>query len=288
MIALRSILLRIAIWLIFGGMAILALYFWQVHLFAIIAIMIGTAATITMLLFLCVTVRNYNRSYFKIRCQYVTISPARDVIPEEFWEYVLQTVDDLSPYGFKVRGHFRMDERGPGIVPFITILENQKERDIVRLVVAFVPSKKASRPQPVFVVSSEFLAGKELVTANNRILSGLPMPKDRLTLWLPDVRDARELYRIHQQAAHALGFGEKRSVLDDARNPSGYLEAFSQGEIARWIELGYYKPDGTGEEARITWKGAIQITWKQIPPVKELYERWRRYQTNKLLQKLEQ
>jgi hypothetical protein len=263
-------------------MAVLALYFWQVSLGTFFAIMAGTAATLSMLLFLFVTVKSHHHSYISAQSRFEPVHPGRDIIPQEFWDSVLQTVDELAPFGFEVRCHLRRGEFVPGAVSFVTVLENVKERDIAKLLIAFVSKKRLTS----LVLHSEFADGTELVTANNRILAHLPTPKNRIALWLPDVRDAGDLYRIHQQAARGLGIGEKVQCLDG--DPVNYMEKFSKGEIARWIQLGYYRPDETGDKLWLTWKGALLMTSKRIPPVKELYEAWRKHQTNKLLRKLEE
>jgi hypothetical protein len=283
---MRAILIRVALWLIFGGMAFLAIYVWQVSLETLFAIMVGTAAALSILMFLFVTVNSHRRSCIRIESKFEVVHPGRDVIPEEFWNRVLQTVDDLAPLGFVVRGHFRSGERVPGTVSFVTLLENKKERDVARLAVVFTQSKRASRIHPFLGIYAEFVDGTELVTVNNPFPSHLPMPKNRVALWLPNVHDAEDLYRIHQQAAQSLGVGEKCWSLDG--DPLDYIERFSNGEIARWVNLGYYKPDRTGEMLRLTWKGAVLMALRLIPPTKNLYETWRRHQTNKLLRKLDE
>ena len=283
---MRSILVRIGLWLIFGGVAFLALYVWQVSLSAFFAIMVGAMAGLSILMFLFVVIASHRRSYIKAQSKYEVVRPGRDIIPEEFWDRALQTVDDLVPYGFKLCGHFQMSDRVPGAVSFVTLLENRKERDVARLAVVFVHSKKASRMHAILGIHTEFVDGTELVSANNRILSHLPIPKSRVALWLPHVCDSGELYRIHQQAAHKLGIGEKRWSLDG--DPVDYMDRFSNAEITRWVKHGYYKPDRTGDMLRLTWKGAVLVAMKMIPPLKNLYVAWRKHQTNKLLRKLEE
>jgi hypothetical protein len=283
---MRSILVRVALWLIFGSVAFLALYIWQASIGAFFVIMAGAIAILFLLLFFFVIIESHRRSYISTQFKFEKVHPGHDIIPEEFWNRVLQTVDDLAPCGFNVRGHFRRGECVPGTVSFVTLLENKKERDVARLAIVFVQSKKASRMHPILGIYTEFVDGTELVTANNRILSHLPMPKNRVALWLPDVHDAAELYHIHQQAARRLGVVKKRWNLDG--DPVDYMDSFSNAEIARWVKLGYYKPDATGERLRLTWKGAILMATRMIPPTRNLYVAWRKHQTNKLLRKLEE
>jgi hypothetical protein len=281
-----SMLVLVSLWLIFGGMAFLALYIWQVSLAAFLAIMVGTMAGLSILMFVFVTIAIYCRSRIRAQSKCELIDPGRDIIPEEFWDRVRQTVEDLAPCGFNVCGHFRMGERVSGTVSYVTLLENKKERDIARLAVVFVQSNKVSRVHAVLAIDTEFMDGTELVTANNLVLSHVPLPKNRVALWLPHLDDGGDLYRIHQQVARTLGLGEKRWTLDN--DSCDYMDRFSNAEIARWVDLEYYQPDGTGELLRPTWKGAVLISWKMIPPMKTIYVAWRKHQTNKLLRKLEE
>jgi hypothetical protein len=282
---MRSFLLRVALWAIFGGVAFLAVFVWEVGPVWLFAIMVGVMASLSFLMFFFLAIATHSRSRIRPQAKYEIIHPARDVIPDEFWDRVLETIDVLAPCGFKLRGHFRMGERVSGTVSYVTLLENTTERDIGKLVVVFVRSKKPARTHTTLVLHSEFVDGTELVTANNQMLSNLPSPKARLTIWLPHVHEASELYHFHRQAARALIREEKRwtPIID----PVDYLEKFSVGEIARWVKLGYYKPDPKNEMLRLTWRGAFQTSWKLIPPMKGLYEALRKHRTNKLLRKIQ-
>jgi hypothetical protein len=210
LVRVALILARVALWLIFVWISFVALYVWQVSLAGFFAIMAGVIAMLFLTLFSLVVVKSHRRSYISTQSKFEILRPGRDIIPEEFWDRVLETVDDLAPCGFNVRGHFRRGESVPGAVSFVTLLENKKERDIARLAVIFVQSKKASRTHDILAMHTDFADGTELVTANNRIISPLPLPKNRVALWLPRIHNAGELYRIHQQAALRLGLGEKR------------------------------------------------------------------------------
>lgn len=228
----------------------------------------------------------HRHNYVNTQSKHEPIHLGRDIVPEEFWEHVTQTVDDLSPFGFKILGHFRKGDQVPGMVAFVTLLENKRQLDIATLLVVFVQMKKISQVNATLAISTEFKDGTKLVTGNTRILSQIPIPKNRLTLWLPNVSNAADLYRIHQQAVEGIGLGEKCWTLDG--DPAHYMDELTQKELTRLVKLGYYKPDRTGDLLLLTWKGAILTAWKQLRPIKSIRRAWRKHQTNKLLRKLEE
>ena len=72
------------------------------------------------------------------------------------------------------------------------------------------------------------------------------------------------------------------------QEPVEYLHRLAEKEVARWVKYGYYRLDSRSKKYRPTLKGAALLSWKLLPPIKNLRQAWRKYQTNKLLRKLKE
>jgi hypothetical protein len=124
------------------------------------------------------------------------------------------------------------------------------------------------------------------MTGNNKNLSLHPHFKMRIGLWLPDVRNPGDLYEIHQRCAEKFSASAKRYALNG--NPAEYINQRTNAEVAHWVKEGYYKLDSAAQVYRLTWKGAVLIGFKYLWPIRPIQQAWQRYQTKKLLRKLEE
>jgi hypothetical protein len=130
--------------------------------------------------------------------------------------------------------------------------------------------------------------GTEIVTANNKILPGTPSSKanNRIALWLPEKQFADDLYEYHQRLIRHFAILPKQDILNG--QPLEYMKKYADNEVAYWVQEGYYKLEASSEKYRLTWKGATLTAWKQLWPIKPIRRACRKYQTHKLLRKLEE
>src|SRR5262249_25024797 len=138
---------------------------------------------------------------------------------------ISRMIADLGNLGFVARGHWKHvgHSRATGQV---TLLENPRTLDTAR--VLFVTS--GAREAITLAFETRFEDGTEVVTGNNQITSGLPIPPEITSLWLPQVRDAGQLGRIHAEVRDRLGFGKKR--LPVGQDAAAFLAAGSKRMLA--------------------------------------------------------
>jgi hypothetical protein len=121
-----------------------------------------------------------------------------------------------------------------------------------------------------------------VVTFNSPVVVGLPSPPGVTAAWLPELRDAAALCRVHAHLRDAVGGAGERVGPDPAR----ILRDRSVRSLAAWVAAGYYAPDEAHGVVRPTWKGAILITWRLLWPIRPLYRASRRRATRRLLDRL--
>jgi hypothetical protein len=189
---------------------------------------------------------------------------------------VERLIDVIKDLGFVVRGHWEATghSRATGK---ITLMEKTQTLYVAKILVT-----KAGKTRHVTLLfQARFEDGTEINTANNQVTAGLPPLPECTTLWLPRVRDAKELYRIHFEFTNGLRTSKKR--LSIGNDPLSLLVATRTRMLDHFVETGYYHFDEQRSVYRPTWKGAFLMSWRQIWPIRPLFRAWRYRRTHQLL-----
>jgi hypothetical protein len=133
---------------------------------------------------------------------------------------------------------------------------------------------------------TEFEDQTKLYTSNSRSLPLQPNIRVRDgSMLFPEIDDPRRLYEIHQATIASFGHDavKLKGVIDD---PIEFLRTNFHCDVAKFAESGYYFLDAKRGIYRLTWKGAILMSWKNLWPVNWIRELRRRGQAARLLRKL--
>ncbi len=222
------------------------------------------------------------------RYEFEPFHPAREVVPQELWSHILETVACLDPYGFRLVGHFRKSGFVPGFIGFTTLMENGDRSTVAKAITTFATGPDGVKANTMLGFFTESAEGTEIVTVNNNILPGTPhsRTKRRFVLWMPEVRFPSDLYVYHERLVERFALSPKRDILNG--HPVQYMKTYAENEVTYWIKKGYYKLEAADGVYRLTWKGAVLTAWKQLWPIKPIRRAWRKHQTNKLLRKMEE
>ncbi len=192
---------------------------------------------------------------------------------------VTRLIADLRELGFVVRGHWL--NKGHSVATgHLTLLEHPQTLDAAQIVVA----RAGTSRKVTLLFRTRFEDGTEVVTAKNQLTAGLPPLPEITALWLPEERDPRRLWRVHNQVRDRLGAGKKR--LPVGPDPVAYLTAARDRMHAHFVQTGYFYLDAAHGVYRPTWKGAVLMTWRQLRVIRPLYRAWRRRPTRKILREL--
>src|SRR5262249_44260310 len=91
----------------------------------------------------------------------------------------------------------------------ITLMENPMTLDVAKILV----TAAGTRRDVTLLFQTQFQDSTEIATANNQLTVGLPSLPGITALWLPEVRDPKQLYRIHDQVRDLMGLGKKRAAV---------------------------------------------------------------------------
>src|SRR6266849_5230157 len=142
---MRSSLFRAAGWFTVLAFAFLALYVRKLGWITSLAIIFAVGTALFLFPFVLLPIRLHGRHHINLQSKHEPIYPGGDIIPQEFWDLVTETVAELDPFGFRLRGHFHMGKHVSNVVVYVSLFENAAQSDVATLVAAFAQNKLASR-----------------------------------------------------------------------------------------------------------------------------------------------
>ncbi len=188
-------------------------------------------------------------------------------VPEELRELYRRLRADLAEAGFEAIGWLRTEDLSPDQVTLMGLVRHDDER-VIGLAggVARATDTGLVLDDSYLELSTELLDGRELTT-NNSDASGTLHPRpDRLIASFVEIDDPLELYRRHLERLRALGT-VARSPLPAPGELIAHLESDSVKVFEGQVEAGYFLRDDESRTFRVTWKGAIMMSWKHVWPL---------------------
>jgi len=155
-------------------------------------------------------IRLHRNHRMSAHSDYDVIDPTGEVIPEEVWNLIQETIAGLSPCGLKIVAHFRKSGRHAGVVGFVTLMQSSGQVTVGKLSTLFTGAAVAGHDSLRFI--TELADGTEIVTGNSPLIPHTPRRKNKIGLWLPKVRNPRELYEFHQRLVERFGGPQKKSI----------------------------------------------------------------------------
>lgn len=189
-----------------------------------------------------------------------------------------KAIEDLAALGFIIRGHWQLSGHSMA-GGHLTLLEHPQTLDIAKVML----TRAGNSRDTTLALQTRFDDGTELAVANNRLTTGTPPLPGMLTVWLPQARDSRELYRMHSRVRDSYGAGKKRRPIGP--DPEPFLHEGKARVLAHYVDLGLYYLDEAKGVYRPTWKRAILSTWRQMRFIRPILN-WRRQRVSQLLRDL--
>src|SRR5439155_14807208 len=88
-----------------------------------IAALLSVPASLFLFSYVWLPIRFKRNLWLNARFEFEPFHPAREVIPEELWSHIRETIACLNPSGFRIVGHFRKSGFVPGFIGFTTLME---------------------------------------------------------------------------------------------------------------------------------------------------------------------
>lgn len=201
-----------------------------------------------------------------------------DELPPSCLEKISVYRKELEALGFVFTGYYDIADLMPNVRVSFALLRNTKRKTW-----AMVPVLKSKPLEDCYVeFSTEFSDGEELCTNNSSQLSAFIKTPGKKIFQFPKVGDPGTLIELHDclQDAH---FRNKRVVMVGEDNALRYLKANITRDFIQQAELGFYYLDKDGEKFRLSWKGAVLMTWMLIFPINIIRKIWLHVTSKKMM-----
>lgn len=214
----------------------------------------------------------------------IPFDPDERPAPPVVQEFLTNVEAELWGCGFEVLEHVAVPDLVPNVKAIFTLFGRPESDDLAMAVAAFGSSGGPTIMRKYYVeFATEFADGFVLCTNNSTDEPAYrPLPHKR-ALQFDRVRNAADLWRIHERATKEFGTGPKRPMPPKAaaldRLRVGMLK-----EQTDQVAVGWLWHDEQYEAFRPTWKGACLMTWKLAWPVSAYRRALRRKNAKRLLQ----
>ena len=161
----------------------------------------------------------------------------------------------------------------------VTAIMSSPTGDTARAIAARTAMTRAN----VLSIRSKFWDGSAVVTSNSAVISGYRANPRTDTATFPWVRDAATLVEAHARRLTRLGKADSRRIDAAAAGEETLHLQRNWAEELEWhVASGYMVLDAAVQRYRLTWRGAVMVSWKLTSPVKPLLLRWRERNARRL------
>jgi hypothetical protein len=205
-------------------------------------------------------------------------------LPADVAAFIGATVQTLAPLGFRAVLSAREEDMTPGVTCYILVFVNAATGDTAMAQFAISSLPRGPQRVPTIMFSTKFPDGSSVITTT--FSEPIYPPDPRVAaISLPDLRDATLLWEIHRRRRERLAPGAIGVPVPQGREIQALADENAK-LLARVAAAGYLTLDADGERYRPTWKGACLMSWKLLPPLRQLRRARRRARARAELREL--
>lgn len=207
-------------------------------------------------------------------------------LPLEVSQAFLEAAPRLASMGFVSIGTVEHQVPNNNQRAFVSIWIKKPEMDCAQIigVTIYNPQIGLKVETPVSF-RTEFTDDTYMVTSTSKFRSVFPPDRLCSAVRCPGFSDFKLLYRLHR-ARVEQDRGSRTATLHRVQDPVSRLELEHTETYARLVNAGYYELDSEKQRYVPTLKGAFFMTYRLLPPFKQIshFLRWRA--TNRTLRQL--
>ncbi|HSZ55572.1 MAG TPA: hypothetical protein VK797_07935 [Tepidisphaeraceae bacterium] len=176
----------------------------------------------------------------------------------------------LVTCGFHAIGHLTHHVGNTRQNAYVSIWINPSVCDAAQIIGVCTPSPVAHlRVVTLVTFRTEFKDGTAIVTTSSPSASSFPRDPRVSSIRCPGIRDFALLYRFHRARVDRDRAG-RTPTLDRVQDPLSRMELEHRETYERLVRAGYYWLDPTGQKYVPTIMGAYLMTYRLLPPFKQI------------------
>lgn len=171
----------------------------------------------------------------------------------------------LDPMGLHFDAYLFAEHQTPDVMVFMGVYRNPTQRELASAVAIHAEHAGARYVE----ISTEFSEGRELNTNNSaepRVFDNTPK---KMALSFPEIQDAAELCRVHRALCDRHFGRPGRWERHDLR-AGKLIEESMVRDLELYAAQGYFVHEPERGVYRPTWVGAFLMTWRMLPPLKQI------------------
>jgi len=202
-----------------------------------------------------------------------TFVPSDPTLPHLVREHFKNACDELMPLGFEYVTGMRLPQMTVNVMAIMIVLVNRRAGDAAAAISIYAKSDEVWDLQTSYVeYSTAFRSGVTINTQNSTAMSAFPPLEESENHRFPSVRDARQLYQVHQQLLSRQHAATKIMRLDEEFDGDAvaFVRAVMRREMEGAAADGYLYLTSDSKYFRATLKGAYLMTWQELFPFKQI------------------
>ena len=212
--------------------------------------------------------------------------PALHRAPDSIAAGIREATESLRSVGFQPVGDVFQKDQTPGMVTRAVLLEKLSTGQQAICVGMYLEAEHTKTIANHVEIGCPFSDDRSLLVNNSGVIGVYGRVAGKTVEQFPSVRDAARLALIHEKLI-ARTRGDARIVSRDVtKTVPEYLAGMMIKEMEQQIPLGYLRLDRAANAYRPTWKGAVLMCWKLLPPVSTIRQALARRRSAALLAEL--
>jgi hypothetical protein len=191
----------------------------------------------------------------------------------------------LASLGFQAVGHVALHVARMRQDAYLSFWINRATGDVARIIGIKTPALPVPKITQVVIFWAEFSDRTRIGVTNSSYPSSFPADPKTRAIRCPDIWDITLLYRLHQaQLRHYAP--DRKPTVEGFTDIVEVLQREHTETYGRLIQLGYFFLDAAKEQYVPTWKGTFLMTYRFLPPFRQIRKFMHARQTNSALQTL--
>jgi hypothetical protein len=209
-------------------------------------------------------------------------------LPQDPTQKFYQDAEALAGCGFRAIGHVRREKTAMSQDGVASVWVNNLA-DTAQIMAILTPRQTAGGgvPKVVTVVTfrTEFTDASAIVTSNAPTAMCFPGDPNVKSLRCRNCEDMALLYRIHRARIDRQRNG-RTATLELFNDAASRLEFEHHRLYQRMIDAGYFKLDAANQRFVPTIMGAYLMTYRMLPPIKQLRNAYQDFRAARELREL--
>jgi hypothetical protein len=202
------------------------------------------------------------RTRFRLLAKIEPVAVSVGEIPEAAQAYMEPRISEFANWNFELVAYVSLEDAAASGRTYMAFFANPHTAEWADATFVESPARKYGYIEFVTRCSEQL----QIDTSNDPAAPVLFSVSENFSLRLPKVSDVFTLYRVHRMLVTEIAHG-KLPVIPPAGEEMAELKRRLERVGVRQQKHGYMFLDASGENYRLTWKGAILGAWRSIWPL---------------------